>query len=322
MTIHLRAALIACTLIATPAAAQEYPTKSVSIIVGFAAGGAIDTTARILGQKLAENLGKPVVIDGRPGDSGNIGARFVAKAPNDGHTLLMGALTTHSMNATLMQGQLGYDLDRDFAAISIVGSLPLVLVVNSYLPANTVPELIVLAKSRPGQLAFGSSGNGSIEHVAAEMFGRQAKIKILHVPYRGAAPAMVDLMGGQTQVIVSTMATALPALKSGRIRALAVTTAKRSTFFPDLPTLDEAGVPGYEFSTWYALLAPAGTPNDIITRLNSELVKGLRSDDMKKRIAAEGGDIVGSTPEELTAVIKRDIEKWTKVVAESGAKAN
>ena len=320
MTIHLRAALIACALIATPAAAQEYPTKSVSIIVGFAAGGAIDTTARILGQKLAENLGKPVVIDGRPGDSGNIGARFVAKAPNDGHTLLMGALTTHSMNATLMQGQLGYDLDRDFAAISVVGSLPLVLVVNSYLPANTVPELIVLAKSRPGQLAFGSSGNGSIEHVAAEMFGRQAKIKILHVPYRGAAPAMVDLMGGQIQAILTTTTTAINNLKGGRLKPLMVATPERLTTLPDVKTGRESGLPGFEVASTYGILAPAGTPPAIVARLNREFTNIVATPDVKARFAQLGIEPAAMSPEESARRIRAELDKWNNVIREANIK--
>ncbi|MCE9640861.1 MAG: tripartite tricarboxylate transporter substrate binding protein [Betaproteobacteria bacterium] len=323
MTILLRAALFTCALIAASAAAQEYPSKSVSIVVGFAAGGAIDTTARILGQKLAENLGKPVVIDGRPGDSGNIGARFVAKAPNDGHTLLMGlmgALTTHSMNATLMQGQTGYDLDRDFAAISIVGSLPLVLVVNSYLPANTVPELITLAKSRPGQLAFGSSGNGSIEHVAAEMFGRQANIKILHVPYRGAAPAMVDLMGGQIQAIMTTTTTAINNLKGGRLKPLMVATPERLITLPDVKTGRESGLPGFEVASTYGMLAPAGTPPAIVARLNREFTNIVATPDVKARFAQLGIEPAAMSPEESARRIRAELDKWNKVIRDANIK--
>jgi tripartite-type tricarboxylate transporter receptor subunit TctC len=290
-TLLARAALCLCAIIATSVGAQEYPSRTVTIIVPFAAGGAVDTLARILGQKLAENLGKPVVVDGRPGDSGNIGARFVAKAPNDGHTLLMSALTTYSMNATLMQGQTGYDLDRDFAPVSIVGYLPLVLIVNAYLPANSVPELIRLAKSRPGQLAFGSAGNGSIEHVAAEVFGRQAKIQILHVPYRGAAPAIIDLMGGQIQAILTTTTTAINNLKGGRIKPLMVATAER--------------------------LAPAGTPPAIVARLNREFANIVAVPDVKTRFQQLGVETTAMPPEEAGRRIRLEIDKWNKVIREA-----
>ena len=305
---------VICAIIATSAVAQEYPSKPVTIIVGFAPGGAIDTTARILGQKLAENLGKPVVIDGRPGDSGNIGARFVAKAPNDGHTLLMAALTTHSMNATLMQGQTGYDLDRDFAAVSIVGYLPLVLVVNAYLPANSVTELISLAKSRPGQLAFGSSGNGSIEHVAAEMFGRQAKIQILHVPYRGAAPAMIDLMGGQIQAIMTTTTTAINNLKGGRLKPLMVATAERLTTLPDVKTARESGLPGFEVASTYGILAPAGTPPAIVRRIAAEITKAMKSPSMAEKLDQQVLVPVFDTPEQFAASVKKERDSWAEFI--------
>jgi tripartite-type tricarboxylate transporter receptor subunit TctC len=313
---------IACAAaaIANPAAAQEYPSKSVSIVVGFAAGGAIDTTARIVGQKLAENLGKPVVIDGRPGDSGNIGARFVAKAPNDGYTLLMAGLTTHSMNATLMQGQTGYDLDRDFAAISIVGSVPLVLIVNAYLPANSVPELISLAKSRPGQLAFGSSGNGSIEHVAAEMFGLQTKIKILHVPYRGGAPAMIDLMGGQIQAILTTTTTTVNNLKGGRLKPLMVATPERLSMLPDVKTAREAGLPGFEVASTYGVLAPAGTPPAIVVRLNREFSNIVAMPDVKTKFQQLGIEPAAMTPEESARRVRAELDKWNKVIRAANIK--
>ena len=314
------AAPFICALISISAGAQEYPSKTVTIIVPFAAGGAVDTLARILGQKLSENLGKPVVIDGRPGDSGNIGARFVAKAPNDGHTLLMSALTTYSMNATLMQGQTGYDLDRDFAAVSIVGYLPLVLVVNAYLPANSVPDLIRLSKARPGQLAFGSSGNGSIEHVAAEMFGRQAKIQILHVPYRGAAPAMIDLMGGQIQAILTTTTTAINNLKGGRLKPLMVATPERLGALPDVKTARESGLPGFEVASTYGILAPAGTPPAIVGRLNREFANIVAVPDVKTRFQQLGVDTAAMPPEEAARRIRAEIDKWNKVIREANIK--
>jgi tripartite-type tricarboxylate transporter receptor subunit TctC len=316
-TLLARASLCTCAIIATSVGAQEYPSKTVTIIVPFAAGGAVDTLARILGQKLAENLGKPVVVDGRPGDSGNIGARFVAKAPNDGHTLLMSALTTYSMNATLMQGQTGYDLDRDFAPVSIVGYLPLVLIVNAYLPANSVSELIRLAKSRPGQLAFGSAGNGSIEHVAAEVFGRQAKIQILHVPYRGAAPAIIDLMGGQIQAILTTTTTAINNLKGGRIKPLMVATAERLTTLPDVKTARESGLPGFEIASTYGILAPAGTPAAIVARLNREFANIVAVPDVKTRFQQLGVETTAMPPEEAGRRIRLEIDKWNKVIREA-----
>lgn len=317
-----RAFAIACVttlafVSASAARAQEYPSKSLTFVVPFAAGGAVDTIARILGQKLSENLGKPVLVDGRPGDSGNIGARYVAKAPPDGHTLMMSALTTYSMNATLMQGQTGYDLDRDFAPVSIVGYLPLVLVVNAYLPANNVPELVRLAKSKPGQLAFGSAGNGSIEHVAAEVFARQAKVQILHVPYRGAAPAIVDLMGGQIQAIMTTTTTAINNLKGGRLKPLMVATAERLPTLPQVPTARESGLPGLEVASTYGVMVPAGTPAAIVARLNRELTNIVAVPDVKTRFQQLGVETAAMPPEEAGRRIRAEIEKWNKVIREA-----
>jgi tripartite-type tricarboxylate transporter receptor subunit TctC len=316
---HLLAcsAALACAINAASVCAQEYPTKPVVIVVPFAAGGAVDTVARVLGQKLTDSLGKPVVIDNRPGNSGNIGARYVAKAPNDGHTLLMAALTTHSMNVTLMEGQLGFDLDRDFQPAALVGYLPLVLVVNGSLPVKSVSDLVALGKARPGQLAFGSAGTGSIEHIAAELFKRQAGIEILHVPYKGAAPAMIDLIGGQIAAIFATAPTAIANLKGGRLKPLMTATAKRLSTLPDVPTAREAGLPGFEVAATYGVLLPAGTPAAIVTRLNREIDRVVALPDVQAKFQQLGIEIATATPDELSRRIRGEIAKWGKVIKDA-----
>jgi len=320
------ACLVACSAMALcgtgaqSALAQEYPTKQVVIVVPFSAGGAVDTVGRVLGQKLQESLGKPTLVDNRPGNSGNIGARQVAKAPNDGHTLLMAALTTHAMNATLMQGQTGYSLDKDFTPVSVVGFLPLVLVVNASLPVNSVSELVALAKSKPGQLAFGSAGSGSIEHVAAEVFKRQAGVDMVHVPYKGAAPAIIDLMGGQIQAIFATAPTALSNLKGGRLKALMVATPSRLSTLPDIPTGREAGLPGFEMGSTYGVLAPAGTPAAIVTRLNREIERMMVLPDVKTKFQQLGIETMSATPEETGRRIQLELDKWGKIIKEENIK--
>jgi tripartite-type tricarboxylate transporter receptor subunit TctC len=262
-----------------------------------------------------------VIVDNKGGASGQVGADFVAKAKPDGYTILMGNLGTQAINPALFK-KMPYDPDKAFAPISLVTTAPNILIVHPSLPVKSVKDLVALAKAKPGELTFGSGGNGSTAHLSGELFRVLAKANLVHVPFKGAPAAAIGVMTGEVSMGILNLPPTLPHVRSGKLKALGVSTAKRSTAVPEIPTIAEGGLPGYEASTWYAVLAPAGTPNDIITRLNSELVKGLRSEDMKKRIAAEGGEIVGSTPEELTAVIKRDIEKWTKVVAASGAKAN
>ena len=311
------AALAAALLAAAPFSnAQEYPSKPVTLVVGFAPGGAVDTTGRIVAQKLTESLGRPVVIDSRPGNSGNIGARLVAKSAPDGYTLLMAALTTYTMNATLMASTAGYDLNKDFAPITLIGYLPLVLVVNASLPANSVADLIKLAKAQPGQFTFGSAGTGSIEHVVAELFARQTKIQILHVPYKGAGPAMTDLMGGQIAAIITTAPTAIANLK-GRLKALMVATPQRLSTLPSVPTAREAGLKDFEVASTYGVLAPAGTPQAIVARLNRDIERAVAQPDVKTRFQQLGVETIITTPEETARLIRAETDKWGKVIREA-----
>lgn len=313
--------VLAVVLFGVPAMAQQYPVKPVRMVVPSAPGSGPDLIARVVAQKLTEALGRSVVTDPRPGAGGSLGADIVAKSPADGYTLIMGSAGSHSVNSALYP-KLSYDAVKDFAPISLVSTAPNILIVHPSLPVKTVKDLVALAKAKPGELTFGSGGNGSTAHLSGELFRVLAKANMVHVPFKGAPAAAIGVMTGEISMGIINLPPALPHVKSGKLKALGVSTEKRSSAVPDIPTIAEAGLPGYEAGTWYGLLAPAGTPNDILVRLNTELVKGLRSDDMKKRIAAEGGDIVGSTPEEFTVVIKRDIEKWTRVVNASGAKAN
>jgi hypothetical protein len=313
--------MLAAMVIAAPVWAQTYPTKPIRMVVPSAPGSGPDLIARVVAQKLTESLGKPVVADPRPGAGGSLGAEIVAKSPPDGYTLIMGSAGSHSVNSALYP-KLPYDAVKDFAPISLVSTAPNILIVHPSLPVKSVKDLVALARAKPGDLTFGSGGNGSTAHLSGELFRVLAKVNMVHVPFKGAPAAVIGVMTGEISLAILNLPPALPHVRSGKLKALGVSTATRSSAVPDIPTIAEAGLPGYDAGTWYGLLAPAGTPGDIIARLNVELVKGLRSAEMKKRIAAEGGDVIGGTPDEFTAVIKRDIEKWTKVVAASGAKAN
>lgn len=305
----------------TPAWAQSYPSKAVRMVVPSAPGSGPDLIARVVAQRLTEALGRPVVADPRPGAGGSLGAEIVAKAPPDGYTLIMGSAGSHSVTSAL-NPKLSYDPVKDFAPISLVSTATNILIVHPSLPVKSVKDLLALARAKPGALTFGSGGNGSTAHLSGELFRVLAKVDMVHVPFKGAPAAVIGVMTGEISLAILNLPPALPHVRSGKLKALGVSAAKRSSAVPEIPTIAEAGLPGYEAGTWYGLLAPAGTNGDIIARLNAELVKGLRSEEMKKRIAAEGGDVVGSTPEEFTAVIKRDIEKWTRVVNASGAKSN
>lgn len=313
--------LLALVSTGAPVHAQPYPTKPIRMVVPSAPGSGPDLIARVVAQKLTESLGKPVVADPRPGAGGSLGAEIVAKSPPDGYTLIMGSAGSHSVNSALYP-KLPYDAVKDFAPISLVSTAPNILIVHPSLPVKSVKDLVALAKAKPGDLTFGSGGNGSTAHLSGELFRVLAKVNMVHVPFKGAPAAVIGVMTGEISLAILNLPPALPHVRSGKLKALGVSTATRSSAVPDIPTIAEAGLPGYDAGTWYGLLAPAGTPGDIIARLNAELVKGLRSAEMKKRIAAEGGDVIGGTPDEFTAVIKRDIEKWTRVVAASGAKAN
>ena len=298
----------------------QYPVKSLRLIVPFPPGGGTDTLARVYGQKLGELLGQQVIIDNRPGGGTNIGAEIAAKSPPDGYTALMGNIA-HAINVTLYS-KLAYDLTRDFAPVTLLASTPNILVVHPSLPARSVKELIALAKARPGQIDYASSGSGSSSHLAAELFSTMAGVRMTHIPYKGGGPAVIALTGGQVSVGFATTPSVIGHLKSGKMRGLAVTTAQRSPSTPDLPTLNEAGLTGYEAGTWYGLLVPTGTPKEIVTRLHTESVKLLKMPDVKERLNAAGFDLIGNSPEQFAAYIRSEIDKWAKVVRASGARAD
>jgi len=321
---YLKHGVAACAAVLACAAsfAQDYPSRQMTVVVGYAAGGAVDAVARLISQKLGDALGKPVVVDNKAGASGNIGAQFVAKAAPDGHTLLMAPVTTYAMNSLLYPATAGYQLDKDFAGVSTVGYLPLVLVVNEALPARSVADLVKAAKAKPGGMDYGSSGNGSIEHVAGEMFKQQAGVSMVHIPYRGAAPAITDLMAGQLSLMFATVPTAVANLKTGKLRPLAVTTPERIGALRDVPTAREAGYPGFEVASVYAVLAPAATPRPVVQRLNQEIAKILQMPDVQARFQTLGIERASATPEETTQRLGQELAKWGKVIKDSGIKVD
>ena len=293
--------------------AQEWPSKPIRFIAPNLPGGPTDILARLIGQKLAESLGQPVVVENRAGAGGNIGTEAAAKSPPDGYTLVTGNNATFGANVSLYK-RLGFDPVKDFAPVILVATQPNILVVHPSLPVNSVKELIALAKARPGQLNYSGSGMGAAAHLAAELFKSMAHVNIVHIPYKSAAPALTDLIAGQTQLMFATSLSVMPYIKANRVRALAVTTAKRSRFMPELPTVAEAGVPGFEASTWHGVLVPAGTPSAIVERLNTEINRMLQLADTRDRLATLGAEIVGGTPKEFADHIQREIPKWAKVV--------
>ena len=322
-TINWAGLLLSCMTAGTAAAQTPtaYPAKTIRMIVPSAPGSGPDIMARTIAQKLAEAWGQQVVVEARPGAGGIIGSEAVAKAAPDGYTLIMGNAGSHSVNPGLYK-KLPYDPLKDFAPVALVSSAPNILIVHPSLPVKTAKDLIALAKARPGELSFGSGGNGSTAHLSGEMFRTMAGVKIVHVPFKGAPAAVLGVITGEISMAILNLPPALPHVRSGKLKALGVSTAKRSASVPDLPTIAESGLPGYSAGTWYGVLAPAGTPREIILKLNTEIVKNLRNDDMKKRIASDGGEVIGSTPEEFTAVMKTDIAKWAKVVQASGAQVD
>ncbi len=309
-----------CLLFSFHAQAQGYPAKPVRMIVPFPAGGATDIIARIVSQKLGENLGQTVIVDNRPGASGNIGSDIAAKAPPDGYTLVMGNLSSHAINASLFK--LPYDPVADFAPVTIVAVVTNILVTHPSLPARSVKELVALAKARPGQINYASAGSGSPAHLAGELFKTSARVDLYHVPYKGNAPAVNDLIAGEATVMFSAMPSVMPHVATGRLRALAVTTLKRSPAAPNLPTIAESGLSGFDVSAWNGVLAPARTPHDIIARMHREIVKILQLPDVKERLSGLGAEPLGDTPEHFADVIKADVAKWARVVKESGARAD
>jgi tripartite-type tricarboxylate transporter receptor subunit TctC len=320
MTIVCRACMALLVLIiATAASAQSYPDKSVRMVVPFAAGaGSNDIMARLVAQKLSDALGQQFVVDNRPGASGIIGTDIVAKAPPDGYTVLMMSLT-FTVNPSLFS-KLPYDTVRDLIPVTMVASAPLMLVVHPSVPAKSVTEFIAYAKANPGKLNFGSGGPGTTPHLAGEMIKTMAGIQVTHIPYKGGAPALTDLVAGQIQFMCENIPGTLPFAKAGKLRALAVTDLKRSPLLPELPTLDEAGLKGYQIVGWNGLFVPAGTPQPIVNRLNAEVVKALALPDVKDRLATLGADAVGDTPQHFAVFIKAEIPKWAKVVKDAGLK--
>jgi tripartite-type tricarboxylate transporter receptor subunit TctC len=321
VALAFQVALISLLVGATSfATAQDYPNKPIKLIVPYPPGGATDVIGRVMGQKLSAALGQQVVLENRAGAGGNIGAGAVAKAPADGYTLLMGALTSHSINAALNPAATPFDIQKSFAPIAIVGNVPLVFVVHPSVKANTLQELIALAKAKPGALAFASSGSGSPQHLASEMFKRMVGIDILHIPYKGSGPAMVDLIGGQVQAMIETAPSAHTFVKSGQIRALATTTAQPIDTLPGLPTPTQAGLPGFEVTSMFGLAAPAGTPPAIITRLSNELKKILSDPEVKAQLLGQGAVSTFTTPDEATKAIAAEYAKWAKVIKEGNIK--
>jgi tripartite-type tricarboxylate transporter receptor subunit TctC len=298
---------------------QAYPTKPIRIVVPFPAGGTTDVLARAAAQKLSESLGQPVVVDNRPGAGGNIGAELVAKSPPDGYTMLMGTVGTHAINPSLYP-KMPYDHVRDFAPIILVAGVPNVLVVNPSLPVNSVQELIAYAKANPGKLNFASSGNGTSIHLSAELFKTMTGVQMAHIPYKGSAPALQDLAGGQVQLMFDNLPSSLALIKAGRLKALAVTSKARAQALPDVPTIAESGLPGFEASSWFGLLVPTGTPQPVIAKVNAEIAKWLATPEAKEKLLAQGATAAGGTPEDFARHIAAETAKWQKVVKESGAK--
>jgi tripartite-type tricarboxylate transporter receptor subunit TctC len=322
VTARSAALLLAAALAAfeAQAAADAYPVRPIRFVVAFPPGGGTDIIARSIAQKLGERLAQQVVVDNRPGAGGNIGTDIVAKSAPDGYTLLMGSAGPLAINASLFK-TMPFDPIRDLAPVTLAASTPNVLVVHPSLKAATLKELIALARARPGEINFASSGYGTPAHLAGELFNTMAGVKLVHVPYKGAAPALADLLGGQVQLMFSTMPPALPHVKDGKLRALAVTSLKRSPATPDLPTVDEAALPGFEANTWHGVVLPAGAQPVIVARLNREIVAILHLPDVVERLSGQGAEPVGSTPEEFAAYIRSETVKWARVVRDSGAKA-
>ena len=316
-----RLLLASIVAVATSVSAQSYPTRPIRLVVPFPAGGTTDILAREAGERLSATLGQPVVVDNRPGAGGNIGADLVAKSASDGYTLLMATVGTHAINPSLYS-KMPYDHIKDFAPVVLVAGVPNVLEVTSSLPVNSVADLIKLAKEKPGQLNFASSGNGTSIHLSGELFKSMAGVDMTHVPYKGSAPALVDLVGGQVQLMFDNLPSSLPQIKAGKLRAIAVTSAQRAPALPNVPTIAESGLPGYEASSWFGIVAPAGTPPAVINRINAEINQWLRAPETAEKLLAQGAIAAGGSPEQFAAHIRAETDKWAKVVKASGAKVD
>ena len=323
MTMTLRifgriAAAAAVTLAAaTAGAAPEFPSQPIRMIVPYPPGGATDIIGRVLAEQLSNTIGQRVIVENRAGAGGSIGAAAVANAAPDGYTLLMGALTSHSINMSLM-AKPGFDLEKGFAPVSLAGNVGLAMVVHPSLPATTVGELVALAKAQPTKVNFASAGNGSPQHLAGELFNTLAGTKLLHVPYKGSAPAVTDLLGGQVQMMIDTIPSVLPHIKGGKVRALGVTTAKPSELLPGVPTVASQGLPNYEVSSWFGVLAPAGTPPEVVQKLNQHVVRALQSPQAIEALQKQGATATPGTPQEASRLIRSEIQKWAQVIKAAG----
>jgi tripartite-type tricarboxylate transporter receptor subunit TctC len=311
---------ILALIFAATASAQSFPTKPIKIIVPFPAGGTVDFFARVISTKLSEALGQSVLVENRAGAGGNIAAEAVAKAAPDGYTLLMGSEII-AINTSLYS-KIGYDPVKDLAPITLVGTVPNILIVHPGLPVNSVNDLIALAKKTPGKISFASTGQGTSTHLSSELFKLMANVDMLHIPYKGGPPAIADLISGQVNMMFINMPTGITHVRSGKAKIIAVSSIKRVSQLPDVPTVDQAGVKGFETSAWSGLYAPAGTPADIINRLNAEVVKILKQPSVREQLMAQGAEPVGDTPEEFSRFTLAEISKWAKIIKISGAKVD
>jgi tripartite-type tricarboxylate transporter receptor subunit TctC len=311
---------VACIALSAPLWAQPYPNHPIKLIVPVPPGGGVDILSRAIGQKMSASMGVPVVVENRAGASAAIGTEALAKSPPDGYTIMMG-YSAHATNPIFTPG-LPYDARKDFAAIAHVGYIPLILVVPASSPVNSVKDLIALAKAKPGQLQFASGGAGAGAHLSGELLKVNAGVDIVHVPYKGNAPALNDLLGGHVSMMFDTINTALPHVKAGTLKALAVTSNKRSSLAPDVPTMAEAGLPGFEISAWYVLFAPANTPKDVMQRLNAEANKALNDPELRATLGAQGVELTGGTAAEADAFVYAEIDRWGKIIKTTGMKGN
>jgi tripartite-type tricarboxylate transporter receptor subunit TctC len=310
-------AILGLSVLCLSAAAAAWPDKPIRIVVAFVPGGGTDVTARLLGPELSQRLGQPVTIDNRGGAGGTMGTDLAARAAPDGYTLLMGNIAPNAINVSIYKS-LPYDPERDLLPIALVAVTPNILVVNKDLPVKSVQDLLALARSKPGALNYPSAGRGTSSHLAGELFDAMGKVRMVHVPYKGGGAAFTDLLGGQVQVFFATMPAAMPFVQSGQLRALAVTSEKRSAALPDLPTVSESGLPGYSATTWYGLYAPRGTPADIVARLNREVLDILKKPELREKMIAQGLEPAGGTPEAFAAFIHGEIDKWGQVAKSAG----
>ncbi len=309
-----------CLWVPVSASAQPYPSKPIRVIVPFAAGGNLDIVIRMVAQKVSEGLGQQVIVENRAGASGLVGLRFVASAPPDGYTLL--AVSNTFATAPSVIPSAGYDPVKDFVGVSLVARIPQLLVVNPALPVKSVKELIALAKARPRELSYGSNGAGSTLHLAAELFARDAGVRMLHVPYKGAAPALLDLIGGQISIVFDQISTSIPYVNAGKLRALGITASRRSPVYPDLPTIAEAGLPGYDMLTWNGIGALAGTPREALTRLHAEIVKAVQTPEVRNRYLQQGIELSASaSPDEFGEFLRNDVAKMARIAREAGIRA-